>query len=188
MDWFFSVIRLAGASFPLASSLVQLQSELDSKAIQKRIEKLEDPISFLHVDVSEFSKKLYEIIKKEEESTVSFEEDFYKRYSRVLAVLESQGFIKGLHAIGKRFAAGIQIVDASYIMYMCALHENGEKMAQLVSRIESCEIGKWLNGKHLKDEIDLPLPVIKACFEIYESKRYGICSKGVGAVLYMGQA
>ena len=51
MNWFFKFVRIAGASFPVASSLVQLQSELDSDELNRRIQKLEDPISNLHEDV-----------------------------------------------------------------------------------------------------------------------------------------
>ena len=42
MDWFMKLVRVAGASFPGASSLVQLQSEIDSQAMAKRLEELSD--------------------------------------------------------------------------------------------------------------------------------------------------
>lgn len=48
--------------------------------------------------------------------------------------------------------------------------------------------GKWLDGKNIRADIELPLPVIKAVFDIYESKGYGLCSKTMGAVRYLGKA
>ncbi len=38
-----------------------------------------------------------------------------------------------------------------------------------------------------KIQADLPLPVIKAVFDIYESKGYGLCSKNIGSCNYMGK-
>jgi elongation factor P hydroxylase len=63
MDWLFSIVRIAGASFPVASSLVQLQSEIDSKTLSKRVEKLDDSVSHLHKDIPELSKLIYQELK-----------------------------------------------------------------------------------------------------------------------------
>ena len=117
MDWLLSIVRVAGASFPVASSLVQLNSEIESKALLERVAKLEDPISHLHNLVPELSKHIYEKIKQSNSTSIEFEDDFYKYYSRPLAALESQQLIKGGHAIGKQFAVGLRVADPSYIMY-----------------------------------------------------------------------
>ena len=58
----------------------------------------------------------------------------------------------------------------------------------LVKRLDDCKIGQWLDGRKLAEEIKLPLPVVAASFQIYESKGYGICSAEVGAVRYCGTA
>ena len=110
MDWFFSIVRVAGVAFPVASSLVQLQAEIDSNALKERVAKLEDPVSYLHEDVPELSRKLYRELKLKNSEKFDFDEEFYKRYSRALAALESQCYIKGSHAIGKKFAAGLRII------------------------------------------------------------------------------
>lgn len=189
MDWLFAIIRIAGVAFPVASSLVQLQAELDSKALKERVARLEDPVSFLHVDVPELSRKLYKDLKLKNSDKLDFDQDFYNKYSRALAPLqESQGYIQGSHAIGKRFAAGIRLVDPSYIMYLCALEEDDVKMEALLKVVDSCKIGEWLDGKRIQVNIDLPLPVIRAVFDIYESKGYGICSKEIRACQYLGKA
>ncbi|WP_146161632.1 hypothetical protein [Pseudothauera lacus] len=188
MDWLLSIVRVAGASFPVASSLVQLNSEIESKALLQRVAKLEDPISHLHEQVPELSKHIYQKIKETNSNSIEFADNFYKEYSRPLAALESQKFIKGCHAIGKQFAAGLRVVDPSYIMYMCALTEEAQKMEALINKVDSCWVGKWINGVEIHESLNIPLPVAQAVFEIYEDKGYGLCSKTIGEYKYMGKA
>lgn len=187
MDWLFSIVRVAGVAFPVASSLVQLQAEIDSKALKERVTRLEDPVSYLHDDVPLLSRKMYQKLKLTNSAKLDFDEKFYKKYSRALAALESQGYIKGSHAIGKRFAAGIRLVDPSYIIYLCALEEDGIKMETLINIVENCKIGMWLDGNKIGATNGLALPVIKAVFDIYESKGYGLCSKTIGFCEYFGK-
>lgn len=183
-----SIVRIAGASFPGASSLVQLQAEIDSKALLERISKLEDPISSLHELVPEVSRLIYDGIKSSNSKELKFDDSFYEKYSQPLAILESQGFIKGNHAaMSKSFAAGITVTDPSFIMYMCALAENKQKMESLIKIVDDCSKRNWLNGKQLQELLGLPLPVIQAVFEIYEAKGYGQCSKEIGSHKYMGK-
>lgn len=188
MDWLLSIVRVAGVAFPVASSLVQLQAEIDSKSLKERITKLEDPVSYLHEDVPELSRMIYQKLKQNDSAKLYFEDDFYEKYSRALAILESQGYIKGSHAIGKMYAGGLRIIDPSYIMYLCALEEDDMKMNSLIQSVENCKIGQWLDGKFIQKTTDLPLPVIKAVFDIYESKGYGLCSKTIGVCEYLGKA
>jgi len=188
VDWLLSIVRVAGASFPVASSLVQLNSEIESKSLLQRVAKLEDPISHLHEQVPELSKRIYQEVKKTNSTSIEFADSFYKEFSRPLAALESQKFIKGAHAIGKQFAVGLRVVDPSYIMYMCALAEESQKMEALINKVDSCEVGKWINGVEIHDSLGIPLPVVQAVFEIYEDKGYGLCSKTIGESKYMGKA
>ena len=78
MNWFYSIVRIAGASFPVASSLVQLQSEIDSNALNERVAKLEDPVSNIHCDVPELARIIYQELKQTDGINLSFEEDFLK--------------------------------------------------------------------------------------------------------------
>ena len=179
---------MAGVAFPVASSLVQLQAEIDSKALKERVARLEDPVSYLHKDVPELTRELYRELKLKGSEKLDFDGHFYNKYSRALAALESQGYIKGSHALGKRFAAGLRLVDPTYIMYMCALEEDDLKMQKLLEVVDNCKVGEWLDGRRIKEDIDLPLPVIRAVFDIYEAKGFGICSKEIRACQYLGKA
>ena len=186
MDLLLSIVKIAGASFPLASSLVQFLAEVDSKALIERVERLEDPVSCIHDDVPELSRLIYRKLKVETLTKLDFDDEFYKKYSRALATLESHGFIKGVHALGKKYAAGIRLVDPSYIMYLCALEEDSEKMESLMKVVDGCKVGQWLDGNRI--QIELPLPVIQAVFDIYESQGFGLCSREIGSCNYMGKA
>ncbi|MCR9321557.1 hypothetical protein [Vibrio alginolyticus] len=92
IDWFCKIVRIAGVNFPVAASFVQFQAELDSIAMSKRIEKLEDPISYLHEDIQEVSKLIYAQLVTCDSVNLDFGDDFYVKYSRPLAAL-GRGFL-----------------------------------------------------------------------------------------------
>lgn len=188
MDWLFSIIRIAGASFPGAASLLQLQAEIDSKQLLQRVKKIEDPISFLHEDIPELSRLIYNQLRVTNSTKVVFESELYARFRRPLATLERRGYIEGTHAIGALYVGGFWLRDPTYIMYMCALEEDKSRMESLIELVDSCREGQWLNGETIKQQIDVPMPVIAAVFEIYESKGFGLCSDEIGATMYVGQA
>lgn len=185
-DWFMSIMKVAGASFPVSSSIVQFLSEIESEKIKERLEKLEDPISNLHSDIPQLSELIYKKLSAENSTSLEFSDEFYQKYSKPLATLEAKKYIKGNHTIGNRYQSGIQISEPTFIMYLCRIAEDEKKMNSLIGLVENCEFGKWLDGE--KIDLDLPLPVINAVFEIYESKGYGICSNEVGICRYMCKA
>lgn len=187
MDWLYSLIRIAGASFPGASSLVQLNAEIESNAVRSRLDNLEDPISSLHPDAQVVSAHIYDALKLSNSSLIDFEKDFYQRYGRPLAAIEAAGLIEGQHALGGRFACGIRVKDPSYILYMCALFESQEKMSSLLKLVDGCESGKWLDGDAIGKELELPVPVVGAVFNIFVSKGYGLKSGEISATRYMAQ-
>jgi hypothetical protein len=188
MDWLFSIIRIAGVAFPFASSLVQLQAELDNKDLSKRIKRLEDPISHLHDDISKVAEIIYSTLKTQNQNTLSFDTEFYKNYARPLAMLESQHCIQGNHCIGHRYYAGISLCDPSFVMYLCVLNEDEEKMKRLISITDTCKQWQWLNGISIAAELHLPQPVVEAVFQIYQSKGLGLLSQEIGTINYLGQA
>lgn len=188
MDWFFKLIRIAGVNFPVAASLVQLQAEIDSEEIAKLIETLRDPISYLHEDIQAVSIRIYEQLQIDDSKVLCFTEEFYSRYSRAIAALDSQGYLTKENAAGCKFPLSLQLTDPSYIMYMCNLVEQPNKMDEITSIVDRCEVGSLLDGKKLAQEIGLPTTVVRSIFSIYESKGYGCLSKEIDACRYIGQA
>ncbi len=114
------MIRIAGASFPGASSLVQLQGELDAKEFSDRIRRLEDPISFLHDDVPELSKHLYEELKRANYIKLVFEDEFYENFSRPIATLAAMRLIRCDHALGRHIGKASSI---GYLAIRSVIHD-----------------------------------------------------------------
>jgi hypothetical protein len=185
MNWFFKIVRIAGVNFPGAASLVQLQAELDSSSMISRLEKLEDPISYLHEDVPKVAKIIYDEMRKRDSVNLDFPKEFYIENSRPLAALESAGLISKSGILGSRIPIGINLIDPSFIMYMCNLVEDQNRMQEIVDIVDRCEVGISLNGDELKESVGLPKYVIRAVFEIYESKGYGLVSKAIGSCRYL---
>jgi len=191
MDWFFALMRMAGACFPASAFFVQLQAEVDrvdSKRLADRVRSLEDPISSLHEDVPKVAQAFYDVIRREGEPQVWFDEQFYWGHSEVLALLEAKAMIAPQHGIGDRYSDGILIVDPSFIMYMCALCEPDDTMQLLYERVNACPPGEWLNGKEMATELDLPIPVVRACFQVFAAKGLGQVSNLIPSCLYTGKA
>ncbi len=188
IDWFLKLIRIAGVNFPVAASLVQLQAEIDSDRIEERLNKLEDPISFLHEDIPSVSKEIYKKLCENDTVMLTFPDEFYIKYSRPIAALSKNSYISITNVIGSRIPRSITLTDPSFIMYMCVLSEDKNRMQKIFDIIDNCEVGNWLDGDIIKDEICLPKYVIRAVFEIFEAKGYGILSKTIGSCQYMGKA
>lgn len=187
MDWIAALIRAVGSSFPGASSLVQLNSEIESRNVKERLDRLEDPISSLHPDVQDVSSKIYQAVKSSNSNAVDFDDAFYSSSRRPLAALEAYGAIRGEHALTKQFACGIRITSPAYMLYMAALFESSESMSKLISAVDTCKPGKWLNGDLIASELSLPSPLVRSVFEIYRDKGYGLLSGEIGSNRYMAK-
>ena len=188
IEWFMKLILIAGVNFPVAASMVQLQAEIDSDKIQERLNKLEDPISFLHEDVQSASKEIYKNLCENDSVKLDFPDEFYKKYSRPIAALSKNSYISVTNVIGSRIPRRITLTDPTFIMYMCVLAEDKNRMQKIFDIVDNCEVGKWLDGDIIKDEVGLPKYVIRAVFEIFEAKGYGILSKTTGSCQYMVKA
>lgn len=180
MDWFLKLVRIAGVNFPGSASMVQLQAEIDSGNIKTRLKTLENPISQLHEDIPEISKQIYAELKDKDSVNLDFEEGFYRRFSHALAVLNTQGLIS-------KDNRTINLIDPSYIIYMCTLAEEDRKMQEIMDIVGGCEIDQSIDAKLLTDSLGLPKYVISAVFQIYEAKDYGYCSGGFKKFRYTGK-
>ena len=199
MKWLFSVVRMFGASFPFASSLVQLQAEVDSAAVRQRLLALEDPISTLHPDIRKLSEKLYnglaagtgnldKALAAAGVAMFRFDDAFAAEYGKPLAILEKKGFIEGTHSIGGPDFDRVYLRAPEYFGYLCALYEEPSKMDRLVEILDTCKRGQWLLGEKIAPDLQLPLPVVKAFFRLYEERGLGECSREIGVARYVGRA
>jgi hypothetical protein len=183
-DWFIKIIKVAGVNFPGAASLVQILGEIDSAAMAAKLEKLCDPISFLHENVPEAARIIYENLKTNDSFQLNFPKEFYIKFSKPLAVLTSSGLISKDLSLGAEIPHAILLIDASFIMYICSLKEDSNKMQEIIDLVDQCEKGSYLDGNMLSNSIGLPVCVIRAVFEIYEKKGFGNLSKAVNSCNY----
>lgn len=188
MNWLFSITRIVGASFPVASSLVQLQAERDSNEIQRRLRRLEDPLSALHPQIRDVSGVLYQSVARLDSARVELSADQQVRFSRALAILETEGMIKGCHAFGHApFIHGLWIENHVYLLYMAALFEKPALMDKLVALMEATSAGEQLDGTAIATDLGLPSRVVKAVFQAFAAKGFGYSSQEVGAVRYVAR-
>lgn len=186
MNWLSILVRSVGAAFPVASSLVQLQAELDSVELQKRLRKLEDPISNLHPDVPDLSQRIYRLLSASGNKIVT--DDIYPTFSRALHILEAQGAFNVPRTFGRDYPETIWVTDPTYVLYMAALYEDPLRMDAAVSRIDQAVPKTWLRGSEIAGECEIPLAVAKAIFQLYEARGLGLLSKERGTVTYYVKA
>lgn len=190
--WFGSAIRIVGSAFPVSAALVQLQAEVDAAEFERRLAALEDPIGQVHPELSGLCKQIYAQLSSSVVTSprIELNSEQYDEFRKPLAAIEASGFIKGSHGIGSggRFVGGFHIVDPTFILYMQARFGETEPMEKLSAMLENTEAGDRLSGSSLANELEVPLPVVHAMFEAYESKGYGMCSQEVGASHYIAKA
>lgn len=188
MDQFLSLLRIAGASFPGSASLVQLQAELDTKELRRRIEGLEDPIGQVHPDVDDLGRTLYDEVASSGTTKVTLPGELYLRFSWALAALEAAGLVVGGHALGQRYQDGVRITDPTFLLYLARAFGDAPALEHLIAAVDQCVVGRWLDGSQLAQDMSLPLPVVNAVFRVYEAKGYGLVSKTIGESRYRGMA
>lgn len=186
-NWFIKLIRIAGASFPGSSSLVQYYSELESINTDERISKFEDPISYIHKDIGQLSEMIYIQVKAQDSWSLKFDDNFYRKFKRCLAVLNKANLIGMTRGLGHSVPDGINLSDSTFLLYLCDKYEQKHKMDELFHIVDRCESGIWLDGEMLRDSLELPLVVISAVFDVFESKGYGIKSKTIGRYQYLSR-
>lgn len=162
-------------------------SESASTAIERLGKRVDKEISSLHPNVLDVSGHLYDQIRARDEVFIEINPEFCEAHSELLALLESRGYIKGETAMGRRFSGGLTVVDPTFIaLYMCQHFEPAAQIERLQSRLDACSHGQTLDGEQLKDEIGVPLPVIRAWFEVYESMGHGCVSDRIQGAGYQG--
>lgn len=182
----FKLARMAGVSTPLTAWLVQADAEIKSKEFQARLERLErSPYSALHPDIPEIGRILYDTLQKTGDSRLQLDDGFMQRYGRPLAMMRKAGYVSGTATLGGgQFYGGIWVTDPGFLLYLAALYEDQDCMERFVERVDTTPTGKWLRGADLASEYALPLPVVRAVFQLYAGRGLGIVSEEIGALAY----
>ncbi len=188
MEWFIRLSRVVGASIPGAASLVQLQSEINSKDFEERLRSQEDPIGSLDSNVKKVSKILYEALRDQDKTSLDFDEDFYKEYNHTLIVLSNNGYISRTDTLNSKYPLEINLLNHTYILYMAAFFADAKKMDSIIETVDTCPAGKILNAETLSIETDISKYVIRAVFLLYAEKKLGFCTGGMKKLRYQARA
>lgn len=136
-----------------------------------------------------YSWKLFDKMVELDSAYLQFDRQFYGENSRVLAILEKHGLIKGAHCLTELYHAGLILTDPAYILYMCHLFADAGLMNKLYEIVDSCRLGEGFLSKTIQKETGLSLPIIEAMFKIFEAKGYGTVHEYTGNITrYMGTA
>ncbi|WP_338592258.1 hypothetical protein VXM60_05800 [Shewanella khirikhana] len=185
VDWFLKAIRISSAWNPVAAIFLQLQAEFDGIEINRRLDRLEDPISSNCENAKELCGVIYDYLKGNHEA---LNEDAFVRFSRPLTLFESEGYLKRQMKMGSSYAHGLESIDPIFVLYLARLFESQAHMSELFSRVDECNIGVWIDGIQLAEALDLPEAVVRSVFALYVKKGYGIMSAEIGTCNYRGVA
>ncbi len=131
---------------------------------------------------------LYAEVQRTNGSRVELGDADFANYARVIALLEHAGHLRGQRVLGRQHPLALRLADPTYVLYMAGLFENPDAMGMLVERVDSGSFGTWLHGDALASEYKVPLPVVRAVFELYASRGLGLLSDEIGRLSYMCKA
>ncbi len=186
MDWLTTIVKVLGTTNPLTAALVQLHSETESHEFKKTLNRLSDPISAMHPDITKLSEDLYKHLKEKDSLHLEITPDFSEKFSRPISTLHQNGLIEAQYSLRNAYAHQIILRDSTYIFYMCKLAENNKSMQKLVERVDKCKVHEHLYGAELGVELGLPLEVIRTVFDLYAKAGYGHSSEEIGPPSYQG--
>lgn len=184
MNWLSTLLKVAGSQIPYLSAVVQWQSEHEMQQLDKRVRKLEDPISTMHEDVLAVTAEIHKSISEDDDLNLTITDEFYLRYERCFSVLHKRGLIECSWALNRTAPVAIRVVSPQYLLYICAKYEPESKMNAIVEALENCRRGEALSGHELNGKTGLPVTFINAFFSIYEQMGYGFCSRSIGESSY----
>jgi len=141
-------------------------------------------------DADNLSKIVYQQIKEHryDDSDTSFKLDdkVYDQYKKAIKYLVSEGFIKEERAIGHKYPIKMRLTNPLYKSYICELTDDAAMLSKLTGIMNSMTEGEQIRAADAREKgINLPLPIIRAVFELYEYKQDGIMSKTIGESLYI---
>jgi len=178
-----ALLRIVAACTPLGSMGNQLRAEIKEEESNRKLAFIDDPIGSIHEDVPELSEIIYKQIQPETEHTtvnIQLDDEQHQKYSVAIKQLESADL---LHSNAVQFR--LNKLSHTYIMYMANKFDNFTKLKLLSRDIKNCPSGKWLNGRELAREAQLPLPVVHACLKKHESDGHGMMSQTMNESRYM---
>ena len=177
---FKKCIKSVAASFPVAASVSQWWSEMDSDTqeesidkIKKEIDSFRNPIPFSHEKATDALKLIFSQIELIGEIEWPVDDEL-RKYIEVLNLWEKQNYISGQHPIGHRWKS-IRIDNPIFVMAVFSAAYGDQTTSQLRQDVWSMirQTKKGINGESIAEDQGIPLPYVNALFAIFESEGKG---------------
>jgi hypothetical protein len=181
---FHPLAKILVTLIPGSSTLLQVVSEFEAAAVQKRLENLEDPLARFGPEIDSLCSRLYEEVRGIDECTnlVPWNE-VYAPHLKMLNRLEANGLIEGAPALFNRnaFERGIRLLPR-FVVHLASYYGDAHLCAEMAEGMDQLETG--ITGDKIREQLPLPPMVIDAFFSIYEEEGQGMKSKTVGYSYY----
>jgi hypothetical protein len=186
-DRFVSAVKIAAQVLPVTSALAQWISEIETSKIVGRLDRLEDPLAKYGDRINELTKELYSFVEKQPQDVPSTHLDWkpqLESFKKEILYLEADGLLTGSHRLesGGEFGMGFRLFPG-FIALLAVLHADRTEINKLVETIEDARTA--LNGKELRQTINLPLAVIDAFFTKYSEQGQGLKPGERGTSIYI---
>jgi hypothetical protein len=184
---FVAAVKIAAQLLPVTSALAQWLSEIEASNVDERLAKLENPLSKYGDRIGDLTKELYSMLEQQPQDIATTHLDWSTRlepFKKELRHLEAEGLLTGSHCLGPggEFGAGLRL-NHGLIVLLALHHGDHDAVSSLTEAIETTQI--QLNGKKIREQINLPLTVIDAFFSGYAGRGQGLKSREIGASAYI---
>lgn len=185
---FKKCLKSVAASVPVAASLAQWWSEMESDVQEEAIDEIKEdinsfrnPIPSSHLKAIDALKLIFSRI--ELTGDVYWEmDDELRQFLEVLNLWEKQNFLSGQHEIGNSWLS-IYINNPVFIMAVYSAAYGESATAELRQNVWDIikQKKKGVHGESIAKDNGIPLPYVDALFTIFESEGKGWKSKEVGS-------
>ena len=180
-------LRSVAASVPVAASLSQWWTEMESDAQDEAIERLRvwvsnlrNPILASHAKAAEVLAIFYDRIEKTGQTWWPVDEEL-REFLDVLSLWDKQHRIEVQHATGNRWIR-IGLADPLFVMAVFNAAKGDGATAELRRAVWEAirREGKGVHGQPIAEALDVPLVYIDALFHVLDGEGKGWKSKSQG--------
>lgn len=191
-NWFVPAVKIAAQALPGTAALSQWLDEIATSRIVERLDRLEDPLTKYgpRPRIKKLTAELYSQLQKQSQDVPTTHLDWARQlddFKKEMRHLEADGLLDGSHHLGPggEFGVGFRL-SRSFIVLLAVLHGDRSEMGRLVEAIETAQT--QLDGKQLRQKINLPLTVIDTLFTKYAEQGQGFKSAEIGSSIYIPKA
>ena len=186
MGWFSNTVQLSFSAAGLGVVSTAL-AQVDINKLEKRIQKLEDPISAIHRDVPKLCEVIHKILIEKDNDPrtlyeVSLTSEQRHEYDSVLKVLNAKGIITIPLDNRKNgpVSCKFRIQDPMFCLYIFELFGPKLKIQQLKEYLDNYQSNIWYEGTALALDFEIPIEIPDAFFSLARARGQGLKSDTIG--------